>query len=166
MMAALGRLVKGETDSTIVQFFRSGLVGGLAFAVDFAALAFLVRVAGVYYLTAAGLAFGLGLVTNYIISVLWVFDKHALKSPLVEFGLFIVLGVLGLGLTEVVLYVLTDLLSVPVLLSKGVATGITFAWNFISRKVLLFSVSSEPQAAPAGEKLESGSVLLGIGAPE
>jgi putative flippase GtrA len=127
MMSILGRLVKGESGSTLVQLFRYGIVGGLAFAVDFAALALLVRLTGFHYLTSAARAFVLGLVTNYTISVLWVFDKRTVKSPLVEFAIFALLGVLGLGLTEVVLYALTGLLGVHVLLSKAVATAATFA---------------------------------------
>jgi putative flippase GtrA len=154
MMAKLGRLVEGEASSTLVQFFRYGLVGCLAFAVDFAALAFLVRIGGAHYLTAAALAFVLGLVTNYTISVLWVFDKRSLKSPVVEFGIFALLGVLGLGLTEGMLYALTGVLGVHVLLSKVLATGTTFVWNFTSRKAILFSLAANPQPASLGGGLD------------
>jgi putative flippase GtrA len=146
-MATPGRLIKGEASSTLVQLFRYAIVGGLAFVVDFVALAVLVRFAGLHYLTSAALAFILGLVTNYTISVLWVFDRRSVKSPLIEFAIFALLGVLGLGLTEVVLYTLTGLLGVHVLVSKVVATGATFVWNFGSRKVILFSLAPEPAAA-------------------
>jgi putative flippase GtrA len=166
MMLKLGRLVKGETGSTLVQFFRYGLVGGLAFAVDFAALVFLVRFTALHYLTAAALAFVLGLVTNYTMSVLWVFDKRSVKSPVVEFGMFALLGVFGLGLSEVMLYVLTGLLGMHVLFSKVVATGASFIWNFVSRKAILFSLAADPQSAPSLDRLDSPSVSLGVGVAE
>jgi putative flippase GtrA len=165
-MPTLARLVKGAAGSTLVQLFRYGIVGGLAFAVDFAALALLVQVTRFHYLASAALAFLLGLVTNYAVSVLWVFDKRTVKSPLLEFAIFALLGVLGLGLTEVVLYALTGLLGVHVLLSKAVATAATFAWNFASRKVILFSLAPEPGAAPHLENLAPASVRFGIGVAE
>jgi putative flippase GtrA len=65
--------------------------------------------------------------------------------------LFGALGVVGLGLTELLLYLLSGLLGAPVLLSKVVATAATFLWNFTSRKLLLFSPRpGQVPTAPAG----------------
>jgi putative flippase GtrA len=152
MSAPFRALFKGETNDTLVQLFRYLLVGGLAFVIDFAALYLLHRFAGLHYLLSAALAFGLGLATNYSISILWVFDQRSVKNPLVEFAIFGALGVMGLGITELTLYLLTGLLGFDVMLSKALATAITFAWNFASRKILLFSFPPRrPQTAVAGQ---------------
>ena len=59
-------------------------------------------------------------------------------SPRVELLIFVGLGVLGLGVTQLVLYFCIEWLSWPAEVSKGVAAIVTFLTNFISRKVLLF----------------------------
>jgi putative flippase GtrA len=131
-------LFKGQTNNTGVQLLRYLIVGGLAFVVDFTTLYLLHRVGGFHYLLAAALAFVLGVATNYAISILWVFGHRAVSNPLVELAVFVSLGVIGLGITELTLYLLTGLLGADVMLSKALATVITFAWNFVSRKFLLF----------------------------
>ena len=57
-------LFTGQTDSPTVQVFRYTLVGGLAFVVDYTSLVLLKEVAGLHYLSAAAVAFLLGLATN------------------------------------------------------------------------------------------------------
>src|SRR5262249_48317497 len=132
-------LFQGKTSNTLVQLFRYGLTGGLAFLLDFGSLYVLYHVFAVHYVGAAALAFLLGLATNYAVSVVWVFDQRTVKDPFVEFLMFALLGVVGLGITEATLLVLTGLWDVPVMVSKVVATGLTFMWNFGSRKLTLFS---------------------------
>jgi putative flippase GtrA len=166
MIALLVRLFKGETSNTLIQLFRYALVGGCAFVVDFALLALLVRLAALHYLLAAALAFLGGVVTNYSISVLWVFDQRSLKSPAVEFAVFAILGVFGLGLTEIVLFILTGLLGMDVLVSKVVATAATFVWNFASRKVILFSLSPADQTPLQGDERQGLPLPLGVGSVE
>ena len=140
-------LLVGRTDRTAVQLFRYTLVGGLAFVVDFLTLFLLTRFLGIHYLISAALGFALGLATNYAISVIWVFDRRVVQNRLVEFAVFAVLGILGLGINELSMYVLTDWFGRHYLVSKVGSTGLTYAWNFASRKVLLFSSPGPEQAS-------------------
>jgi len=133
----------GKTDSTILQLFRYTIVGGLAFLVDYGSLFLLIELTGIHYLWAAAIAFGLGLATNYIISIRWVFHKRTMQNLQVEFIVFALLGILGLGINELVMFTLTSGVGLHYLVSKLVSTGVTYVWNFASRKVLLFSVSSD-----------------------
>ncbi len=43
---------------------------------------------GVYYLHAAALAFGVGLLTSYLLSIGWVFQARTWQNPWVELGFF------------------------------------------------------------------------------
>src|SRR5579884_2028883 len=104
MNSKLASLVVGETDRAAVQLFRYALVGGLAFVVDFGTLFVLKEYAGLPYLWAAAVSFLFGLSTNYALSVTWVFDKRAVKNRQVEFVIFALLGVLGLGLNELTMF--------------------------------------------------------------
>ena len=136
-------LFTGEANSALIQLFRYSLIGGLAFIFDFSALYVFHFMLGMNYLGSAALAFILGVATNYAISILWVFDKRAVKNQVIEFILFAMLGIIGLGITEMTLFLLTGCIGFHLMLSKAVATAITFGWNFGSRKLLLFTALPE-----------------------
>ena len=128
-----------KTESTVVQLFRYTFVGGLAFIVDFGSLFILTEYLNLFYLISAGIAFILGLITNYALSVNWVFSNRTLDSKGMEFFLFTVIGLIGLGLNELLLWTLTDLLSIYYLFSKIITAIIIYLWNFFARKYLLFN---------------------------
>jgi putative flippase GtrA len=137
----LGRLVKHQTDNTFIQLLRYAFVGGLAFVVDFGSLYVLTDCLGVYYLHSAALAFLVGLTTNYLLSVLWVFQKRTFQNRFVEYMIFGLLGVLGLVLNQGLMYFLTEDVRCHYLFSKMLATGLVFLWNFGSRKLILFHIA-------------------------
>lgn len=114
------------------------LVAVVALAVDFGTLVALHEVAGLHYLLSAGAAFGLGLATNYSLSVAWVFVNRSVHNRIAEFAVFAAIGMAGLLLTEVILYGGTDLLGLDYRLSKAMAVGAVFVWNFGARKLILF----------------------------
>lgn len=132
-------IFKGKTNNPLVQLFRYTFVGGLAFLVDFGTLFSLTEFAHIHYLVSAGIAFVFGLTINYFLSVLWVFSHHAMKSRLLEFLLFAIIGLIGLGLTELLLWIFTDILVIHYLLSKIITTIIVYFWNFFVRKLMLFN---------------------------
>jgi putative flippase GtrA len=147
MYRKFASLFVGKADHTFLQLFRYTLVGGLAFLVDYGSLLLLKEMTGMHYLWAAAIAFTFGVVTNYCLSIKWVFDKRIIHSQQVEFLIFAILGILGLGINELVMFALTSGAGLHYLGSKLVSTGITFGWNFISRKILLFSVQTQEQEA-------------------
>lgn len=129
---------KGKTNSTLLQLFRYTFVGGLAFLVDFGTLYILTEYFKIYYLVSAGIAFIFGLTINYFLSVKWVFNSRAMENRMLEFLLFALIGLIGLGLNELFLWILTDILLIYYLLSKIITTIIVYFWNFFARKFLLF----------------------------
>lgn len=134
----LRSLVVGKSDKLWVQLGRYVVVGGLAFVVDMAVLIALTELGVLPYLASAAVAFLFGLTTNYLLSVTWVFDTRKTTSPWIEFAIFALVGVVGLGINEVVMWSLTDGLGVWYVGSKLVATAMVFAWNFGVRKIALF----------------------------
>jgi putative flippase GtrA len=67
----------------------------------------------------------------------WVFST-SLKSDALGFVAFTILSLVGLGITWVVMAIAHDWAGLPVEIAKGGAVGLAFAWNFLSRKYLLF----------------------------
>lgn len=126
-----------KTQDSLIQFIRYGLVSGAALVVDFGGMILLKEVFHVNYLIAATISFVLGLIVNYLLSLVWVFERSQ-YSRKKEFTIFAAIGICGLGLNDVVIWLLTGKLGVFYVLSKLVATLLTFLWNFSARKYLLF----------------------------
>lgn len=139
-----------KSDSTLVQFLRYAVVGGIAFCVDFGVLYLLTLTEFFrhYYLLAATVSFVFGLLTSYSLSVLWVFHRRSVRNPWVEFLLFAAVGVVGLGLNAAIIWFCTEIVfirwaaiadkQIRIIGSKVIATVIVYLWNFLGRKLTLF----------------------------
>ena len=132
------KLLLNKTDSVAIQLLRYTVVGGFAFVIDFLSLYILTELFGIYYLVSAAVAFVFGLLTNYLLSIVWVFDTRAVQNQWVEIGIFAFIGIIGLGLNEVLIWGFTEKAHFHYLVSKAVATFFVFFWNFIARKLALF----------------------------
>ena len=132
------RLFYGTTDRLLVQFVRYFFVGSFAFVVDFGLLYILTEYAGLHYLLSATLSFISGLLVNYIISCLWVFNGSKFKNRLVEFLFFAAIGVVGLALNDTLIWLFTDCIGTHYMFSKIVAAAMVYLWNFFARKYLVF----------------------------
>ncbi len=136
---SLEKLVKNEANNTFIQLFRYTFVGGFAFIIDFSLLFFLTEFVGIHYLISAAIALTAGLIINYFLSIHWVFDKRKMVNKSVEFTLFAVIGIIGLGLNELFIWVFTEFAGLYYLLSKIISTAIVYLWNFFARKFTLFN---------------------------
>lgn len=116
-----------------VKYFGVALVG---LVVDFGTLVFLHDVAHVHYLVAAAGGFIAGLAVNYALSSKYVFKNSKLKSRTLEFVMFGVVGLIGLGVLSLSMWLLVSVLSVQYLLAKCLATVVVYIWNFVGRKAL------------------------------
>ncbi len=138
MKAKMQKLFKDDTEKTLVQLFRYTFVGGASFLVDFGSLFIFTQYFGVYYLISAAIAFILGLIANYILSISWVFNNRTLGSVKLEFGVFALIGVVGLGFNEILIWVFTENFHIYYLISKIIAAILILFWNFFARKFTLF----------------------------
>lgn len=137
-MKFLDKIFVRSTDNTLIQFFRYLFVGGLAFVVDFGLLYVLTEFCGLHYLLSATISFTAGLMINYLISMVWIFQSSG-YNKLVEFLTFAAIGIVGLLLTNLLMWVFTDHVGVHYMISKMLTTAIVLSWNFFARKYILFS---------------------------
>lgn len=121
------------------EFLRYFAASAAGLAVDFGLYVGLTQGLGLHYLQSAAAGFCAGVLTVYTLSVLWVFSERRLSSGWQEFALFALIGLAGLALTELVLYACTELVGIDYRLSKVVAAGLVFMFNFGCRKLLLFT---------------------------
>lgn len=138
MKSKIDVLFKEDTDNIFLQFFRYLFVGGFAFLVDFFLLYFFSEFCGIYYLISAVLSFIISLIVNYVLSTHWVFNKNQIENKAAEFGVFALIGVVGLGFTEIFLYLFTDVFGMYYMFSKIITTAIVMFWNFIARRVMFY----------------------------
>lgn len=142
--------------TVLKEFLRYCVVGGLAFVVDagvlwlFYNIVFLHIDATIFggidlrntLATACG--FVAGLIANYILSILFVFnnDKQKSKNSLKAFLIYAIVGIIGLGLTEVGMNlgkaVLDSSYDRFILLVKMVVAGVVLVWNYVGRKVFVY----------------------------
>jgi putative flippase GtrA len=120
------------------ELMRYTMAGGLASLVDVGLLVVLTSGLGVYYLHAAALAFSVGLLTSYGLSIAWVFQARTWPNPWVEFGLFTLIGAIGLLGCSVCMWALTEYVHLHYLSSKMGAALVVLLWNFFAKKGLLF----------------------------
>lgn len=129
----------------LFEFTRYLAVGGAAFLVDFGVLVLFNNILpllhGYRLYVSTALGFIAGLIFNYIFSLLFVF-KSAKNSKVgrsaAAFFVFALVGVIGLGLTELGMYVGTGLLNFHYVFVKICVTGIVLIWNYLGRKILIF----------------------------
>lgn len=118
------------------QFTRYFAVAGIGYIFDFCTLLLLREFFGVNYLIAAASGFIVGLIVLYILSNLFVFKDSKIQSKSLEFGIFALIGIIGLGILSVSMWVFTGLLGLNYLLSKIVGTIFVYAWNFFARRAM------------------------------
>ncbi len=117
------------------------LVSAVSLALDLAVYWTLVNKVGLHYLTANVFSVSVGLMINYGLSVSLVFTERRLKSRRAEFIGFVLIGVAGLGVNEAFIALFVGVLGLGTLTGKIAAAGLSFLFNFVTRRVLLFSAT-------------------------
>lgn len=121
----------------INQLLKFGLVGGIAFLIDYGLLFICTEWFGIYYFISSIISFSVSVIFNYVASVLWVFDVDQEKSKTKNFIIFIALSIVGLGINQIIMYYGVEVLNLYYMLIKLIATFIVMIFNFITRKMFL-----------------------------
>ena len=119
------------------QIMKFGVVGVVAFAIDYGLLIFLTEVFGIPYLVSATISFTVSVVFNYVASMRYVFAHKEGMSRRREFVIFVVLSVIGLGINNLLMWLGTSLMGISYLITKLFATACVMVWNFVTRKKFL-----------------------------
>ena len=128
------------------EFLRYTMVGGVAFLADFGTLVCVQELflsgfsAGVYIATVCG--FVVGLAVNYTLSLAFVFTREEDRGKGRTVGAFLtfgIIGLLGLALTELGMWIGVGVLAWNYMFVKIIVTGVVLFWNYLGRRVLVFN---------------------------
>lgn len=126
----------------IAQIMKFGVVGVIAFVIDYGVMVFLTEVFGLNPVVSATISFIVSVIFNYIASMRYVFSHKEDMSRSREFVIFIVLSVIGLIINDVLMWAGTELVSIDYRIVKIFATAVVMVWNFITRKIFLDASST------------------------
>ena len=134
----LSKLANLKYYDIVIQIFKYFWVSLLAAIADFTLFMVLFEWIGVWYIAANTAGFALGVYINYTLSTIFVFKGQSTKTWS-EFIIFTIIGLVGLAVSNITLYLTIDIMGLGGGISKIIAICSAFFWNFFARKFLLFN---------------------------
>lgn len=120
-----------------LQFCRFASVGIISLAVDYGFMVFLTESTLMGYFRACAFSYTISILVNYVLSMRYVFRGREDVSKAKEVSIFLVLSLIGLGLNQVAMWLLVDVLNIYYAVAKVLAAGMVTGYNFISKKTFL-----------------------------
>ena len=119
----------------IVRYF---FVGGVAASVDIGLFAVFAKGLGFNYLVVGVFTFVAATAVNYALSVRHVFDSGARFARHHEIALVFAMSAVGLLINQAALFIGVGIAGLELVLTKVLATGVVFFWNYWARAHFVF----------------------------
>jgi putative flippase GtrA len=129
--------IKNETFRQAIKYL---IVGGVCTIIDFALLYTLTKFCGLNYLVSSTISFLSGTFLNYYLCTFWIFKVRAVEKIHHELLYYIIITMVGLGISVLLIWVFTHFLGFYFMISKLLATFVTYWWNFGARKYFLHTI--------------------------
>lgn len=137
------RLAAIPSRQTVVTLFHEGwkyfAVSAGSLLVDLGLFWTEIHLLHIHYLIANLVSVSVGMLINYWASVTWVFGERSLASRRAEFLGFVAIGLAGLAVNEAGVALFVGLIGLAPVAGKLAAAGLSFLFNFVSRRWLLFT---------------------------
>ena len=122
----------------IYKFLKYAVVGFSGLFVDFGVTYFFKEKLKINKYVSNALGFVCAATSNYILNRLWTFHSTN-EDVATEYGSFMIVSAIGLGINSLVLWILTDKLKWNFYLSKIFAIGCATLWNFFANLLFTFN---------------------------
>lgn len=121
----------------VIQFAKFGVAGFFSFLIDYGLLVLLTELTPLEYFASSAISYTVSVLFNYILSLKFVFDVKEDRNRIKDILVFTFLGIVGLGLTQMIMWICVEKLLLFYAVAKMLATLVVSTYNFISRKMLL-----------------------------
>lgn len=122
----------------IAKFVKFGVVGGTGVFVDFFFTWLCKEKLNIHKYVSNTIGFSIAASTNWILNRIWTFHSQN-PEMLKEYGDFLIISLVGLGINSLVLWILTDKLKINFYMSKLGAIAVTTLWNFFANYLYTFA---------------------------
>jgi putative flippase GtrA len=119
----------------LLKFLKFGIVGLTGMVIDFSITFLLKEKLKVHRYIASSTGFISAATFNYVLNRIWTFHSSD-PEILIQYGKFIIISVIGLGINNLFLYLFEKKL--PFYVSKLFAIGVTMIWNFLANYYITF----------------------------
>ena len=129
--------VVAENRGEFTRFFKFAIVGAIGAVVDFGVLNLLVLVAGMPKEYANLVSVSCAIISNFTWNRFWTFPESRERALHTQFGQFVLVNLIGLGINQFVFLMSDQYIYAPVLahpfdynLAKATAIIVVLFWNF------------------------------------
>jgi putative flippase GtrA len=119
------------------KFLKFCIVGFSGMIIDFGTTWLLKEKVKINKYIANSTGFILAATSNYLLNRLWTFHSENTHIA-TEYISFMVISIIGLGLNNLVIYLLTEKMKLNFYLSKLFAIGVVTLWNFFMNYLITF----------------------------
>lgn len=128
-------------EKNMKQFASYLVVGGIATIVEWVGFWILNQLLGIQYLVSTTIAFCISTQVNLVLGRKMTFKEACQNGgSLKEVASIYAASIIGLLLNLALMYVMVSKVYIPAAISKVIATGIVFFWNFLIRKLAIYRV--------------------------
>ena len=118
------------------QIMRYLITGVCSAAIEFSLLFVFKGLMGLSVVVANSIALSIVFWFNFLMNRIWSFKSKMKLSK--QLGMYSLLFLFNLGASDLIMYLLTDRLSMQYLLAKVFATGTVVCWNFVIYKNVIY----------------------------
>lgn len=127
-----------KINENVRQFMLYLIVGGGATLVEWVLFHFLNGRFKIHYMISTSIAFAISTFANWAFGRLLMFQAN--QSVFKELVKIYLTAIAGLLMNLVIMWLAIEQFGIDEMLSKIIATGIVFFWNFLIRKFLIYKV--------------------------
>lgn len=121
-----------------VKLLKFGAVGFAGLIVDFSVTYLCKEKLKIHKYVSSSLGFIIATATNYQLNRLWTFDGHD-AATMTQFGKYFMICLVGLALSNFLIYLLNDKLKWNFYVAKACAIVIVSLWNFFANYLYTFT---------------------------
>ncbi len=125
------------TEAFLIKFLKFGIVGFSGLFIDYGFTFLFKEIFKVQKYIANSLGFIIAASSNYVLNRVWTFQSQN-PDIAVEYSEFIIISIIGLGINNLILWLMIKHLKWNFYLCKLFAIGVVTIWNFLANAFFTF----------------------------